>query len=365
MAARGVPQARIWLAAGLGLAVFLWLLGDIVLPFVLGAGLAYLLNPLVEGLARWGLPRAAAVALIVGLTILGVVLAVLLLIPMLIGEARALVAAAPALFNALAAAIGERFPELGLDELGVRQMLAQAGAWAQAQGGELLNRVLSSARSVVGVVLLLVIVPVVTVYLLLDWPRMIAAVDRLLPRPQAPRIRAILAEIDRTVAAFVRGMGSVCLAMAAWYGIGLMLVGLQFGLVVGALAGLLTFIPYVGALVGGALALGLGLYQFWGDWLSLGLVAAVFFSGQALEGNVITPRILGQAVGLHPVWLLFALAMFGALFGLVGMLVAVPVAAAAGVLVRHGIDAYMRSDVYLGPPAPSLPPADRPAADRP
>lgn len=354
MAARGVPPARLWLFAAAALALVLWALGDIVLPFVLGAGLAYLLNPLVEGLARWGLPRAAAVALIAALTLLGLGLAVLLLIPMLITEGAALIAAAPALFSALAGAVAERFPELSIDNASIRQMLAQAGAWAQAQSGELLNRVLTSARSMLSVVLLLVIVPVVTVYLLLDWPRVIQAVDRLLPRPQAPRIRAILAEIDRTVAAFVRGMGSVCLLMGAWYGIGLMLVGLQFGLVVGVVAGLLTFIPYVGALVGGAMALGLGLYQFWGDWLSLGLVAAVFFSGQMLEGNVITPRVLGQAVGLHPVWLLFALSMFGALFGLVGMLVAVPVAAAVGVLVRHGIDAYLRSDAYLGPAAARL-----------
>jgi predicted PurR-regulated permease PerM len=199
-----------------------------------------------------------------------------------------------------------------------------------------------------GVVLLLVVVPVVTVYLLLDWPRLIATIDGLLPRAQAPTIRDLTRQIDRAVAAYIRGMGSVCLIMAVFYAAGLAMVGLQFGLVVGAIAGLLTFIPYVGSAVGGALAIGLGLYQFWGDWLSVGLVAGIFVAGQVLEGNVITPRIVGQAVGLHPVWLLFALSVMGALFGLVGMLIAVPLAAAAGVLVRYALERYRDSDLYRG-----------------
>lgn len=360
MEARVVPQARFWLLAAAALALFLWFLGDIILPFVLGAGLAYFLNPVVEAVVRRGLPRWAAVVLIAVLALGTITLAALLIMPTLIGQGAALIAAAPGYFDALTAFVAERFPDLSLTNETLGNMLDQAGAWAQAQSGEILNRLLTSARSLVNVVLLLVIAPVVAVYLLLDWPRMIAAIDRLLPRPHAPRIRLIMADIDRTVAAFVRGMGSVCLAMAAFYGIGLMAVGLQFGLVVGATAGLLTFIPYVGALVGGVLAIGLGLFQFWGDWLSLGLVIGVFAFGQALEGNVISPRILGQAVGLHPVWLIFALAVFGALFGLVGMLIAVPVAAAMAVLVRHATHAYMQSDLYLGPPPPPPPGPDQP-----
>lgn len=346
MRPRVANHARIWALAAAVFAAVLWFLGDIVLPFVLGAGLAYFLNPLVDALARRGMPRAGAVALIALVALGGVALALVALIPAIVGQAVALAQAAPQVFAALSAALTERFPDLTLDAEALRQGLARLGEWAQAQGGEIANRVLTSARSLMNVVLLLVVVPVVTVYLLLDWPRMLAAIDGLLPRPQVATIRRLASEIDRAVAAYIRGMGSVCLIMGAYYGIGLMAVGLQFGLVVGALAGLLTFIPYVGAAVGGALAIGLALWQFWGQWVPFGLVVGVFVLGQALEGNVITPRIVGQAVGLHPVWLLFALSVMGALFGLVGMLVAVPMAAAAGVLVRHAIEVYRESELY-------------------
>jgi predicted PurR-regulated permease PerM len=143
-------------------------------------------------------------------------------------------------------------------------------------------------------------------------------------------------------------MGTVCLVLGTYYAVALMLVGLQFGLVVGAFAGLITFIPYVGALVGGALAIGLALFQFWGDWISIGLVAGIFVLGQVMEGNILTPKLVGSSVGLHPVWLIFALSVFGALFGFVGMLVAVPVAAAIGVLARFATTQYMDSRLYRG-----------------
>lgn len=342
-------QGRIWALSIAGFAALLWLLGDIILPFVIGAGLAYFLNPVVEALVRRGLSRAPAVALIAVLALTLVVLAVVAVVPALIGQGRALIEAAPAVFAAASDALTERFPDLMLDQEGLRAMLAQSGDWARAQGGDVLNRLLSSARSLLGVVLLLVVVPVVTVYLLLDWPRMLASLDRLLPRRHAPTIRRLGSEIDRSVSAFIRGMGSVCLAMAVYYGVALMAVGLQFGLVVGALAGLLTFIPYLGAAVGGVLVVALALYQFWGAWLSFTLVVGVYVAGQVVESNIVTPRVLGQAIGVHPVWLLFAIAMFGALFGLVGMLVAVPLAAAAGVLVRHAVQVYESSPLYLDP----------------
>ncbi len=147
---------------------------------------------------------------------------------------------------------------------------------------------------------------------------------------------------------FVRGMGTVCLILGSYYAVALMLVGLQFGLVVGAFAGLITFIPYVGALLGGALAIGLALFQFWGDWVSIGIVAGIFVIGQVVEGNLLTPKLVGSSVGLHPVWLLLALAVFGALFGFIGMLVAVPVAAALGVLARFAVRHYMSSPLYTG-----------------
>ncbi|MGB5837742.1 MAG: AI-2E family transporter, partial [Albidovulum sp.] len=177
---------------------------------------------------------------------------------------------------------------------------------------------------------------------------MVAKIDGWLPLDHRDLVRQLAADVDRVLAAFVRGQVSVCLILGTFYSAGLMLAGLDFGLIVGAIAGLITFIPYVGALIGGALAIGLALFQFWGDWVSIGVVAGIFAIGQFLEGNVITPRLVGKSVGLHPVWLLFALSAFGTVFGFVGMLVAVPVAAALGVLARFGIGRYLGSLLYLG-----------------
>jgi predicted PurR-regulated permease PerM len=201
---------------------------------------------------------------------------------------------------------------------------------------------------VINAVVFIVVVPVVAFYMLLDWDRMVARVDEILPRDHAPTVRHLAREIDRVLAAFVRGQISVCLILGTFYAVALMLAGLNYGIVVGAIAGAVTFIPYVGAIIGGALAMGLALFQFWGDWLQIGIVAGIFALGQFLEGNVITPKLVGNSVGLHPVWLLFALSAFGSVFGFVGMLVAVPVAAALGVLARFAIDQYKQSRLYLG-----------------
>jgi predicted PurR-regulated permease PerM len=182
----------------------------------------------------------------------------------------------------------------------------------------------------------------------MDWDHMIERLDQMLPRDHAPTVRHLAREIDRVLSAFVRGQLSVCLVLGIYYSTALMLAGLQFGLVVGALAGTITFIPYIGAIIGGALAIGLALFQFWGDWISIGIIAAIFGLGQFLEGNVLTPKMVGKSVGLHPVWLLFALSAFGTLFGFVGMLVAVPVAASLGVLMRFGMGQYQDSLLYRG-----------------
>mgnify|MGYP002620595893 CR=1 FL=1 len=347
-------QLRYWGLAAAALGLVLWALGDVILPFVLGAALAYFLNPLVNALERLGLGRVVATVLISLAVLAGMVLALLVLVPTLVAQAAALIETAPQLFGALHGALIERFPDIEIEDSALRKALADLGQWMQARGGELLGSVLGSVRSLVGLLLLLVVVPVVGVYLLLDWNRLLMRIDDLLPRQHAPVIRRLAGEIDRVVAAFIRGMGSVCLMMAAYYGLALMAVGLQFGLVVGALAGLLTFIPYVGAVLGGVLAIGLGLYQFWGDWLSVGLVAGVFMAGQIVESNVITPRIVGRSVGLHPVWILLAITVFATLFGLVGMLVAVPLAAAVGVLVRHATQLYLQSPLYQGSPETPL-----------
>jgi predicted PurR-regulated permease PerM len=208
------------------------------------------------------------------------------------------------------------------------------------------------------VFLLFVIVPVVAVYMLLDWDKLVARIDELLPRDHAPQIRLLAQQVDATLASFIRGQGTVCLILGAFYGVALMVAGLNFGLVVGVFAGLISFIPYVGSLVGGALAIGLALFQFWGDWVWVGVVAGIFAFGQFVEGNILSPKLVGESVGLHPVTLIFALTVFGSLFGFVGLLVAVPVSAMLGVFARFGLSRYREGLLYKGQTAQTdAPPA--------
>lgn len=341
-------QLKYWGIASAVFLLLLWFLGDVILPFVLGGAIAYFLDPVADRLEAMGFSRAVSVTIITLVAILTFVVMALLVVPTLVQQAVALVNTAPQFFSDLQTFLTERFPQIVDENSTVRQSLIELGQMIKTHGAQLLETVLGSAASLLNVVLLLVIVPVVAFYLLYDWDRMVARVDDLLPRDHAPVIRQLASDVDATLASFIRGMGTVCLILGTYYAVALMLVGLQFGLVVGAIAGLVTFIPYVGALVGGALAIGLALFQFWGDWLSIGLVAGIFALGQIIEGNVLTPKLVGSSVGLHPVWLIFALSVFGALFGFVGMLVAVPVAAAIGVLTRFAIGQYKGSRLYRG-----------------
>ncbi len=341
-------QLKYWSLAAAVFVLALWYLGDVILPFVLGGAVAYFLDPVADRLESMGASRAIATGIIAVLGVLTFVVMALLVIPTLIEQAIALFDTAPKLARELQAFLTEKFPSLMDAESTLRHSLTAVGEKVQERGGQLLEAVLSSAYSIINIALLFVIVPVVAVYLLYDWDHMIAQIDSLLPRDHAPVIRQLASEIDQTLAAFIRGMGTVCLILGTYYAVALMAVGLQFGLVVGFVAGGLTFIPYVGAILGGALAIGLGLFQFWGEWLQLGLVAGIFVLGQTIEGNFLTPRLVGSSVRLHPVWLIFALSVFGSLFGFVGMLVAVPVAAAIGVLMRFFAGRYRESRLYRG-----------------
>ena len=341
-------QLKYWGIAAAIFFVALWYLGDIMLPFVLGGAIAYLIDPVADRLERLGLSRAAATALITVAAVLVFVLLSLLVVPTLIRQTAELINVLPTLFDQLYGFLTSTFPSILVEGSTMRQTLASIGESIQERGPALLESVLGSALSLINIVVLLVVVPVVAVYLLLDWDRMIARIDALLPRDHVDVIRRLAREIDATLAGFIRGMGTVCVILGTYYAVALMTVGLQFGLVVGFIAGLLTFIPYLGAVIGGSLAIGLALFQFWGDWTSIGMVAGVFVIGQVVEGNFLTPKLVGDSVGLHPVWLLLALSVFGMLFGFVGMLVAVPVAASLGVIARFAVDQYLDSRLYRG-----------------
>ena len=347
----GLPvtiQAKYWGIAAAVFFVMLWLFGDVLVPFVVGGALAYFLDPVADRLERAGLSRVMATSVISIAALLLIVLLILSVIPTLISQLTALVNAAPDIAQRLQSFLTDRFPQLSDETSTVRQTLAQLAALIQSKGAQLASGLLNSALGVISAVVFIVVVPVVAFYLLLDWDNMVAKIDVLVPRDHVETVRSLARQINGVLAGFVRGQVSVCLILGTFYSVALMFAGLQFGLIVGAIAGTITFIPYVGALIGGLLALGLALFQFWGDWLSIGLVAGIFATGQFLEGNVLTPKLVGRSVGLHPVWLLFALSCFGSLFGFVGMLVAVPVAASIGVLMRFGITQYQRSHLYRG-----------------
>lgn len=348
MALPARQQAKFWGLAAALLFVTLWLLGNVLLPFILGSAIAYLLDPLADRLERLGLSRVLSTVVITVLILLTAVLLLLLVVPTLIRQAIDLAETAPELARNFVAFFQAKFPRLMEQSATLSDTIPGLGDTVREKGVAVLESVLTSAMSLVNIVVLIFIVPVVSFYMLIDWDRMVARVDELIPLDHAPVVRRLASQIDATLASFIRGQGMVCLIQGTFYSVALMLAGLNFGLVVGAIAGLISFIPYVGALVGGALAIGLAIFQFWNEPVMIALVAGIFLFGQLVEGNVLTPKLVGGSVGLHPVWLLLALSIFGSLFGFVGMLVAVPVSASFGVIVRFLISEYRSGRLYLG-----------------
>ncbi|HSF94880.1 MAG TPA: AI-2E family transporter [Thermohalobaculum sp.] len=338
-----------WWASGLAvLVLLLWLLSDALLPFVLGAALAYLTDPLADRLQRMGMSRIWATVLVTVVALSLAVLAVLLIIPILAEQIRSVVVNAPAYVEWVRNFVATWLPALGDESSPLRGALDTLRERAQGWSLSVLERLWSGSLAVVDFVSLLVITPVVAFYLLLDWDRMIAWIDDCLPRDHLDTIRKLMTELDQVLAGFLRGQLSVCAILGAYYAIGLTVIGLEFGFLIGAFAGLISFIPFVGSIVGGALSIGVAVAQFWTDPAMIGAVAAVFVVGQLAEGNLLTPKFIGGKIGLHPVWLIFALSAFGSLFGAVGLLIAVPAAAGIGVFGRFLVGRYKQARLYIG-----------------
>ena len=348
------PERRLglWLLVLLGACILIYLLRGALLPFLAGMAIAYLLDPLADRLEALKCPRGLAAAIILGTFFFAVVAVLVVLAPMLQNQVADFIARVPKYVNSLEAVaepliahIKAQLTEAQLERL--RE--AAAGFAGDAVGllGGLVRNLFSGGVAVVNVLSLIVIMPVVAFYLLRDWDRIIASLDALLPLGAAETVREQLHEIDTRLSGFVRGQAIVCLVLGTWYAVGLSLVGLDFGLLIGLGAGLISFIPYFGTAVGLGVGLGLAFAQF-SEWLPIALVAAVFVSGQVLEGFVLTPNLVGERVGLHPVWVLFALMAGGGLMGFTGVVLAVPAAAAIGVLVRFAVERYLQSPLYQG-----------------
>ncbi len=344
-------QAMFWVIATLLLVVFLIVFSSILLPFVAGIALAYFLDPVADRLERFGMSRFVATVAILIAFVLVLVLGLIIIVPILVTQLAEFIAKFPGYFTQLQSLVAHQDSEWLKKYLGMNSTVIQDNlSGFLKQGASFLSSLLqslwNSGKSLIDLAGLFVVTPVVAFYMLLDWDRMVSSIDSWIPRDHLKSVRQIAQEMNASVAGFIRGQGTLCLILGTYYAIGLTLTGLNFGLLIGLFAGLISFIPYVGSIVGLVLAVGVALVQFWPDWIMVCIVAVVFFVGQFIEGNILQPKLVGSSVGLHPVWLMFALFAFGALFGFTGMLIAVPAAAAVGVLVRFALHRYLDSPMY-------------------
>lgn len=341
---------RFWLIGLVVLCLLLWLLSGMLMPFVIGMAIAYLLDPLADRLGRLGLPRWAATTLVLLLFAVVVILLLVLLVPLLQNQIARFIEELPSykasLQNLLAPIIGQLRDQIAQQDFEeIRAAVGEYAGRALSWLGTALGGLWRGGLAVIDVVSILVITPVVAFYLLRDWDVMMDHVDELLPRRNAATIRHLAQEVDRTLASFVRGQGTVCLVLGSFYAIALAFVGLDFGILVGLMSGILSFIPFVGSIVGFLTSMGIALVQF-DSWTMWAAVAGIFVFGQVVEGNFLTPKLVGDSVGLHPVWVMFALLAGGSLFGFTGVLLAVPVASVIGVLIRFFIGRYRASAYY-------------------
>lgn len=346
-------QLLFWAAAAIVLLLVIATLRQILLPFVVGAVVAYFLNPIADRLQRIGFSRMLAAAILVALGALALVTFVVLVVPIIANQLRQLSETLPVDLERLklgieqwaAVRLGNRFPQF---QAGLDKALTELVQNWSGSAGAIAKAVWNQGLALVNLVSLLLITPVVIFYLLVDWHPIIDRIDSWLPRDHAPTIRRLAGEINDAVSAFIRGQGVICIILGLLYGIGLTWAGLRYGMVIGIATGILAFVPFVGWALGLIVAGVLALVQTWPDLSLLAKVAAVFAAGMALDSALLSPKIVGEKIGLHPVWLMFSLFVFSYLFGFVGTLVAVPVAAAIGVLVRFAIEVYLGSELYRG-----------------
>lgn len=371
-------QVLVWVGFLLVLILLLLVFSPILLPFVVGLALAYLLNPLVNVLVRFGIRRAFASALVLILVLALIVGLLFMLVPLVSQQVLGLVSRLPRYVSDLQLLVQGLAPQLA-EWLGPEQAaqfeesLSELIGRGVALAGGITAQIAQSGLTVLNTIAVLFITPVVAFYLLLDWEGMIRRADDLLPRQYREEIRGVVGQIDSSMAGVLRGVGGVVLVLSVFYASALWMVGLDFGIAIGVIGGLMSFIPYVGFLIGFTLSLTVAAVQFWPDeWIRFVIVLVIYILGQFLEGNILYPKLVGQSININPVWLMFALFAFGLLFGFVGLLLAVPLAAIVGVLTRYVLGKYQASTLYRGdapvaegpaPAQPAAPPA-KPTAKR-
>ncbi len=332
--------------------MLLYLLRGALMPFALGMAIAYLLDPVADRLEKLGLSRGIATLAILLCFFALVALAILILVPLLVPQLIRLVEELPSYFQRMSEMAS---PLIGLvmsrlDGQQIDGLQEAATGYADVVAGwalNLLQRVWAGGMAIIDIISLFVITPMVAFYLLRDFDKIVAKIGSLMPRPYSPMINSLASESDQVLGRFVRGQALVALVLGVFYATALTVAGLRFGLAIGVAAGLINMIPFVGSIVGFVVAVSVAVVQFdnWVMWL---VIASIFVFGQVIEGNFITPRLIGDAVGLHPVWIIFALLAGGHLFGITGVMLSVPAAAVAGVVVRRSIVHYQETHFFQG-----------------
>ncbi|HEX5210558.1 MAG TPA: AI-2E family transporter, partial [Pseudolabrys sp.] len=303
-------QVLFWLTMFAVLVIMLWLLSEILLPFVAGAAIAYLITPLTDRMERLGVNRLAAALLIMTVVVMAIVLVILLVAPILGGQLTSFIDNIPGYVTRLQSLLSDPSRPWIQKILGagfsadksIGDLATQGVGWLTA----FLKSLWSGGRALVSLFSLVVVTPVVAFYLIYDWHRMIRTADSWIPVNQRATVRHLAREVDAAISGFVRGQTAVCLILGSFYAVALTVSGLNFGLLIGLLSGIITFIPYVGSMTGLILGLGVAVAQFWPDYSSILIVLGIFLVGQFLEGNLLSPKLVGESVGLHPVWLIFA-----------------------------------------------------------
>ena len=349
-------QVGFWIGGLAVLALALFVLRGILLPFVAGLALAYFLDPIVSRLELIRVPRIVGALTVIGAFVVVFVVLTVLIVPILANQLTAFVTRLPSYVVQLQAlateqnrewlqrVLGDRLPDVSRT---IGDIVSQSTGWVASFVQQSLW---TGGATFLYIFALTIITPVVAFYLLKDWPRMMAKVDSWLPLQHRETILGLMREMNVAMAGFVRGQATVCVVLMIFYGMALTGAGLNFGLLIGLGTGFLSFIPYVGSITGLTLALGVAIVQFWPDWTMVLVILAIFGIGIFFESYVLYPNLVGESVGLHPVWLMFALFAFGALFGFAGLMLAVPLAASVGVLTRFAIRQYLASPLYTGVP---------------
>lgn len=345
-------QGLAWGALGVALAVLLWLLGPVLTPFVVAVVLGYALNPLVEALVRRRWPRPLAALVVETLAVLVALAVLLLIVPILVKELPVLRDQIPLLLTRLDTWLQPLLGRLGLDvSLDIASIktfiLSHVGDNTETWVGTALDSLRIGGSFMLGLLGSAVLLPMVLFYMLVDWPQIVARVQALVPPRTRPAFDSFMAECDEMLGQYLRGQLLVMGILAVFYSVGLALFGFDLALPVGVFTGLAVFIPYVGFGLGLVLALLVGLLQF-GSWYGVVAVAVVYGLGQVVESFYLTPRLVGERIGLHPITVIFALLAFGQLFGFIGVLIALPVCAVGVVALRRLKALYLNSPMYQG-----------------